>query len=100
MTVGTIKVLDLDPTIVNVNGGAVGLGHPVACSGARILVTMLHELRRPRRRLRRRVSLRRWWHGCRNRDRGAEDLTEVARQSPSAEEFARSQATERRFWSR
>jgi acetyl-CoA C-acetyltransferase len=46
MTVGTIKVLDLDPTIVNVNGGAVGLGHPVACSGARILVTMVHELRR------------------------------------------------------
>jgi acetyl-CoA acetyltransferase family protein len=46
MTVGTIKVLDLDPSIVNVNGGAVGLGHPVACSGARILVTLLHELRR------------------------------------------------------
>jgi acetyl-CoA C-acetyltransferase len=46
MTVGTIKVLDLDPAIVNVNGGAVGLGHPVACSGARILVTLLHELRR------------------------------------------------------
>jgi acetyl-CoA acetyltransferase family protein len=46
MTVGTIKVLGLDPSIVNVNGGAVGLGHPVACSGARILVTMLHELRR------------------------------------------------------
>lgn len=46
MTVGTIKVLDLDPSIVNVNGGAVALGHPVACSGARLLVTMIHELRR------------------------------------------------------
>jgi acetyl-CoA acetyltransferase family protein len=46
MTVGTIKVLDLDPETVNVNGGAVGLGHPVACSGARILVTLVHELRR------------------------------------------------------
>jgi acetyl-CoA C-acetyltransferase len=46
MTVGTIKVLDLDPDIVNVNGGAVGLGHPVGCSGARLLVTLLHELRR------------------------------------------------------
>jgi acetyl-CoA acetyltransferase family protein len=46
MTVGTIKVLGLDPDVVNVNGGAVGLGHPVACSGARILVTLLHELRR------------------------------------------------------
>ena len=46
MTVGSIKVLGLDPDAVNVNGGAVGLGHPVACSGARILVTLLHELRR------------------------------------------------------
>jgi acetyl-CoA C-acetyltransferase len=46
MTVGTIKVLDIDPSIVNVNGGAVALGHPVACSGARILVTLVHELRR------------------------------------------------------
>jgi len=46
MTVGTIKVLDLDPSIVNVNGGAVALGHPVACSGARLLVTLAHELRR------------------------------------------------------
>ncbi len=46
MTVGTIKVLDLDPSIVNVNGGAVALGHPVGCSGARIVVTLLHELAR------------------------------------------------------
>jgi acetyl-CoA C-acetyltransferase len=46
MTVGTIKVLDLDPGIVNVNGGAVALGHPVGCSGARLLVTLVHELRR------------------------------------------------------
>lgn len=46
MTVGTIKVLDLDPDKVNVNGGAVALGHPVACSGARLLVTLAHELQR------------------------------------------------------
>jgi acetyl-CoA acetyltransferase family protein len=46
MTVATIKVLDLDPDAVNANGGAVALGHPVACSGARILVTLVHELRR------------------------------------------------------
>ena len=32
--------------MVNVNGGAVGLGHPVACSGARILTTLIYELRR------------------------------------------------------
>jgi acetyl-CoA C-acetyltransferase len=46
MTVATHRVLGIDPEIVNVNGGAVGLGHPVACSGARLLVTMIHELRR------------------------------------------------------
>jgi acetyl-CoA C-acetyltransferase len=46
MTVGTIKTLGLDPDRVNVNGGAVALGHPVAASGARIMVTLIHELRR------------------------------------------------------
>lgn len=38
--------LDLDPEKVNVNGGAIALGHPIGASGARILVTLLHELRR------------------------------------------------------
>jgi len=46
MTVATIRVLGLDPDRVNVNGGAVALGHPVACSGARIVVSLIHELRR------------------------------------------------------
>jgi 3-oxoadipyl-CoA thiolase len=38
--------LDLDPERVNVNGGAIALGHPLGCSGARILCTLVHELRR------------------------------------------------------
>jgi 3-oxoadipyl-CoA thiolase len=38
--------LGLDPAITNVNGGAVALGHPLGCSGARILTTLLHEMRR------------------------------------------------------
>ncbi len=37
--------MQLDPSRVNVNGGAVALGHPLGCSGARILVTLLHVLR-------------------------------------------------------
>jgi acetyl-CoA acetyltransferase family protein len=37
---------DLDPEIVNVNGGAIALGHPLGCSGARILGTLGHELHR------------------------------------------------------
>ncbi len=38
--------LGLDPEKVNVNGGAIALGHPVGCSGARILTTLVHEMRR------------------------------------------------------
>ncbi len=41
-----IRALDLDPAVVNVNGGATALGHPLGCSGARIMVTLAHELRR------------------------------------------------------
>jgi acetyl-CoA C-acetyltransferase/3-oxo-5,6-didehydrosuberyl-CoA/3-oxoadipyl-CoA thiolase len=38
--------LGLDPEKVNVNGGAIALGHPVGCSGARLLVTLVHEMRK------------------------------------------------------
>lgn len=41
-----IKDLDLNPEIVNVNGGAIALGHPLGCSGARITATLLHEMKR------------------------------------------------------
>ncbi|MEZ5125523.1 MAG: acetyl-CoA C-acyltransferase [Thermoleophilia bacterium] len=40
------RELRLDPGIVNVNGGAIALGHPVGSSGTRIIVTLIHELRR------------------------------------------------------
>jgi len=40
------KSLGLNPERVNVNGGAIALGHPIGASGARILVTLLHELKR------------------------------------------------------
>ena len=35
-----------DPAIVNVNGGAIAIGHPIGASGARILVTLLYEMQR------------------------------------------------------
>ena len=41
-----MRELDLDPATVNVNGGAIALGHPVGCSGARIMATLVHEMRR------------------------------------------------------
>ncbi|HEX7089074.1 MAG TPA: acetyl-CoA C-acyltransferase [Longimicrobiales bacterium] len=44
--IACIRELELDPDLVNVNGGAIALGHPLGCSGARILTTLVHELRR------------------------------------------------------
>ena len=44
--IAVIRELELDPEIVNVNGGAVAIGHPIGASGARILVTLIHEMRR------------------------------------------------------
>jgi len=41
-----MEQLGLDPAKVNVNGGAIALGHPVGCSGARILVTLVHEMKK------------------------------------------------------
>jgi len=46
VAVNSAKLLGADPEIVNVNGGAVALGHPIGASGGRILGTMVHELRR------------------------------------------------------
>ena len=43
---GVMRRLGLDHTITNVNGGAIALGHPTGCSGARILVTLLHEMQK------------------------------------------------------
>ncbi|MFJ5717216.1 acetyl-CoA C-acetyltransferase [Neobacillus sp. NPDC093127] len=40
------KIASLDPEKVNVNGGAVALGHPIGASGARIIITLMHELKR------------------------------------------------------
>ncbi|HET8893700.1 MAG TPA: acetyl-CoA C-acetyltransferase [Gaiellaceae bacterium] len=46
VALNSAKLLGADPEIVNVNGGAVALGHPIGASGGRILGTMVHELRR------------------------------------------------------
>ena len=45
-TIGVMKKLNMDPEITNVNGGAIALGHPLGCSGARILTTLIHEMKR------------------------------------------------------
>jgi acetyl-CoA C-acetyltransferase len=46
VALNSVRMLDADPESVNVNGGAVALGHPIGASGARILTTMIYELRR------------------------------------------------------
>jgi acetyl-CoA acyltransferase len=45
-SVAVVDELKADPALVNVNGGAIALGHPLGCSGARIVTTLLHEMRR------------------------------------------------------
>jgi acetyl-CoA acyltransferase len=45
-SVAVLDELKLDPERVNVNGGAIAIGHPLGCSGARIITTLLHEMRR------------------------------------------------------
>ncbi|GHP71885.1 acetyl-CoA acetyltransferase [Helicobacter pylori] len=45
-SIAVLKELELNPNIVNVNGGAIAIGHPIGASGARILVTLLHEMKR------------------------------------------------------
>jgi acetyl-CoA C-acetyltransferase len=46
VAITSTKMLEVDPDRVNVNGGAVAIGHPIGASGARILMTLLYELRR------------------------------------------------------
>lgn len=41
-----MRALGMDPAITNVNGGAIALGHPLGCTGARIVTTLVHEMRR------------------------------------------------------
>ena len=44
--IACVRDLGFDPAIVNVNGGAIAIGHPLGCSGARITATLLHEMKR------------------------------------------------------
>ena len=46
VTLATIKLVGLDSEKVNVNGGAIALGHPIGASGARIIITLMNELKR------------------------------------------------------
>ena len=45
-SIGVMRKLNMNPEITNVNGGAIALGHPLGCSGARILTTLIHEMKK------------------------------------------------------
>jgi acetyl-CoA C-acetyltransferase len=45
-SLAVVRELEIDPAIVNVNGGAIALGHPIGCSGARIVTTLIYEMKR------------------------------------------------------
>jgi acetyl-CoA acyltransferase len=45
-----MRTLELDPSKVNVNGGAIALGHPLGCTGCKLTVQLLHDLKRLRKR--------------------------------------------------
>jgi acetyl-CoA acetyltransferase family protein len=45
-SLAVMRELGFDPALTNVNGGAIALGHPLGCSGARILTTLVHEMKK------------------------------------------------------
>jgi acetyl-CoA acyltransferase len=45
-SLAVMKVLELDPERVNINGGAIALGHPLGCTGAKLTASLIYELRR------------------------------------------------------
>ncbi|HAE0521509.1 TPA_asm: acetyl-CoA C-acyltransferase, partial [Salmonella enterica subsp. enterica serovar Enteritidis str. P125109] len=45
-SLGVIRELGLNEDIVNVNGGAIALGHPLGCTGTKLTLTLLHEMKR------------------------------------------------------
>jgi acetyl-CoA acyltransferase len=45
-SIAVIRELGIDPTIVNINGGAIALGHPLGCTGCKLTVQLIHEMKR------------------------------------------------------
>ena len=70
VAINSVRMLGVDEEKVNVNGGAIALGHPIGASGARIVGALVHELRRRGGGLGRRRDLLRRRPGRRDRDRG------------------------------
>ena len=74
-----VGVMDWDLARVNVNGGAIALGHPIGASGCRVVVTLLHEMQRRGVRRGLRDTLHRWWAGRRHLRRALSDCSKQRR---------------------
>ena len=61
--IACLRELPIDPERLNVNGGAIALGHPLGCTGAKLTATLLHEMRRRERAIRPGHDVRRRRHG-------------------------------------
>ncbi len=48
-SLAVIRTLGIDPAIVNTNGGAIALGHPLGCSGCKLTIQLTHELKRQKK---------------------------------------------------
>ena len=79
VALNSMRMLGVDEDKVNVNGGAIALGHPIGASGARIVGCARPRARPPRRRPRRRRDLLRRRSGRRDRDRGRRPVARVSR---------------------
>ena len=45
-SLAVIRTLDIDPSIVNINGGAIALGHPLGCTGCKLAIQITHDMKR------------------------------------------------------
>ena len=62
-SLAVIRKLELDPAIVNINGGAIALGHPLGCTGCKLSIQITHDLKRLKKKIRYCYCLCRGWSG-------------------------------------
>ena len=67
-SLAVIRELNLNPEIINVNGGAIALGHPLGCSGAKLSVQLFNEMREEK------IKIWNGYHVCWNRTRSSRNL--------------------------
>ena len=62
-SLAVVQALGIDEEKLNPHGGAIALGHPLGCTGARLIATLLNDLQTANKTLGMATTLRRWWSG-------------------------------------